>query len=186
MHRHIRALVKLLQDTFGSAEICGAEIGVAGGRTSEALLRDLPNLHLTMIDPWVPWKLTRKWERGGERQAAERLAAESRTVFANSRRRIWRMVSLEGAARIEDDSLDFAFIDGDHCYAAVLLDIGAWAGKVKSGGLLVGHDYVDPLPTKYKASRYPHGVKQAVDQCVAERQWDLRRDPATWLWWVQL
>lgn len=49
--------------------------------------------------------------------------------------------SVEVAKTYEDDSLDFVFIDGDHRYECVLEDINAWLPKVKSGGVLAGHDY---------------------------------------------
>jgi len=49
--------------------------------------------------------------------------------------------SLEMASTYEDDSLDFVFIDGDHRYEFVKADIEAWLPKVKSGGILAGHDY---------------------------------------------
>jgi predicted O-methyltransferase YrrM len=49
--------------------------------------------------------------------------------------------SIELSKTYEDDSLDFVFIDGDHSYEAVKADIQAWLPKVKSNGLLAGHDY---------------------------------------------
>lgn len=45
------------------------------------------------------------------------------------------------AKQYEDDSLDFVFIDGDHRYECVLEDINAWLPKIKSGGVIAGHDY---------------------------------------------
>ena len=35
--------------------ITGAEVGVFGGHTSEALLREFPQLKLLMVDPWRPY-----------------------------------------------------------------------------------------------------------------------------------
>jgi len=49
--------------------------------------------------------------------------------------------SVQMAATYEDDSLDFVFIDGDHRYECVKADVEAWLPKVKSGGILAGHDY---------------------------------------------
>tara|TARA_R110000868_G_scaffold140124_2_gene355437 strand:+ start:1125 stop:1706 length:582 start_codon:yes stop_codon:yes gene_type:complete len=40
-----------------------------------------------------------------------------------------------------DASLDFVFIDADHSYEGVLEDIQLWHPKVKTGGVLAGHDY---------------------------------------------
>lgn len=52
-----------------------------------------------------------------------------------------RGYSVEIAKTYQDDSLDFVFIDGDHRYECVAEDIKAWLPKVKSGGILSGHDY---------------------------------------------
>ena len=49
--------------------------------------------------------------------------------------------SVEIAKTYTDKSLDFVFIDGDHRYKFVKADILAWLPKVKSGGILAGHDY---------------------------------------------
>jgi hypothetical protein len=47
-----------------------------------------------------------------------------------------------GAAELYDDaSLDMVFVDADHRYECVRSDIEAWRSKVRSGGLLCGHDY---------------------------------------------
>jgi hypothetical protein len=63
--------------------------------------------------------------------------------------------SWEAAEDFEDGSVDFVFIDADHAYESTLKDIRAWLPKIRKGGILAGHDYVE----KWK------GVKQAVDEC---------------------
>jgi predicted O-methyltransferase YrrM len=49
--------------------------------------------------------------------------------------------STAGAARYADRSLDFVFIDADHTTPKVTADVQAWLPKVKSGGVLAGHDW---------------------------------------------
>ncbi len=63
--------------------------------------------------------------------------------------------SIEAAKDFEDKSIDVCFIDAGHTYEEVLQDIDAWLPKVKSGGILCGHDY---LPKTWM------GVVQAVDE----------------------
>lgn len=48
--------------------------------------------------------------------------------------------SVSAASLIRDRSLDLVFIDGDHSYGAVQQDILAWMPKIKSGGIICGHD----------------------------------------------
>lgn len=55
-----------------------------------------------------------------------------------------RLPSLEAAKNYADKSLDFVFIDAAHDYENVYADISAWLPKVKSGGILSGHDWHHP------------------------------------------
>ncbi len=57
----------------------------------------------------------------------------------------------------KDKSIDFVFIDGDHSYDAVIKDIKAWLPKIKTGGILSGHDYEIP------------SVKKACHDVLGER-----------------
>lgn len=49
--------------------------------------------------------------------------------------------SVEAAGCYRDASLEFVFIDADHTYEGVKRDIQAWLPKIKSGGILAGHDF---------------------------------------------
>lgn len=43
----------------------------------------------------------------------------------------------------EDESIDFLFIDGDHHYESVKTDLTNWFPKIRSGGIISGHDYTE-------------------------------------------
>jgi len=45
--------------------------------------------------------------------------------------------------KIPDGSIDICFIDADHRYSFVYEDIKLMIPKMKSGGIMVGHDYED-------------------------------------------
>jgi len=51
------------------------------------------------------------------------------------------MDSLDAAKLYEDNSIDFIFIDADHKYDPVVKEIKAFMPKLKSGGIMAGHDY---------------------------------------------
>lgn len=63
------------------------------------------------------------------------------------------MQSTEAARLYDDASVDFVFLDADHSYEAVAADIAAWWPKVKSGGVLAGHDFAASWPGVQRAVR---------------------------------
>jgi len=52
-----------------------------------------------------------------------------------------KMSSVQASSLYEDKSIDFVFIDACHEYECVKEDIVHWLPKIKSGGLIAGHDY---------------------------------------------
>lgn len=126
----------------------GAEIGVRRGRYSELLLKTVPGLTLFLIDPWE--KIGNKYTEERQEQFLEMV--QKRVAGFNAK--IIRKTSMEALRDVEDRSLDFVFIDGDHHYDFVAPDIIFWSKKVKSGGIISVHDY-------YRTAW--NGVVEAVD-----------------------
>jgi hypothetical protein len=145
----------------------GAEIGVKTGKFSEHLLRGWKGEQLISIDPWLSDDPEAYVDRSNVSQDEfERYFNETKDRLAvfGARSKIWRLTSVEAAAKVADRSLDFVYIDARHDYESVLEDLNAWFGKVKAGGIFAGHDYVDGM--------LPQGdfrVKSAVDEFFAER-----------------
>lgn len=52
-----------------------------------------------------------------------------------------RLDSISASRNYDNNSLDFVFIDAAHDYKSVVEDIEAWLPKVKTTGILAGHDY---------------------------------------------
>jgi predicted O-methyltransferase YrrM len=59
-----------------------------------------------------------------------------------------RANSIEAAPLFDDGSLDAVFVDGSHIYPDVLADIDAYLPKIRSGGLILGHDLHD-VPSRF-------------------------------------
>jgi|APGre2960657444_1045066.scaffolds.fasta_scaffold00584_8 predicted O-methyltransferase YrrM len=54
-----------------------------------------------------------------------------------------KTTSKEFVKEIADGSLDFVYIDGDHSYNSCKEDINMWLPKIKQGGIIAGHDYLE-------------------------------------------
>jgi len=124
----------------------GAEIGVYAGETLHALLKHCRRLTMIAVDPLEPQRLTLDslGDDGTKYRntdwAALRKEMQKRCNRWPDRLTWHKMRSQEAAAKIEEDSLDFVFIDADHAQASVEQDIMAWTPKIKRGGWLTGHD----------------------------------------------
>ena len=159
--------------------VTGVEIGVFAGQLSALLLSNRPEMILHMVDSWGDYDPS---PMASGDYHAELSPTEQETYLkmtmravdpAGSRGIIHCRKSVHVANDIQDD-LDFVFIDSDPSYDGCHADIQAWAGKVRPGGLLCGHDYdnVD----------FPQwGVKRAVDEFVAANGLELELgDNFTW------
>jgi hypothetical protein len=165
MIAHQAQLVELFERL--PASFRGAEIGVHQGMTSEILLRHFSGLFLHMVDSWTThppdsaYYLSEdensRWTKA--QQDEFKAQAISRTDFARTRRKVHHCSSREAAGAIEPRSLDFVFLDAGHDYSSVVEDILIWWPKVKSGGLLTGHDY-----GHRKEAANLFGVSQAVNE----------------------
>lgn len=123
----------------------GAEIGVKEGKYSEEILYYWRGQLLYSIDPWKEFGEDYKDTANVAQQQHEIFNQETRFRLARfgDRSKILRLTSEEGSREIKDGELDFAYLDAQHHYEAVKQDIELWYPKVKSGGILCGHDYYD-------------------------------------------
>ncbi len=72
-----------------------------------------------------------------------------------------KKTSVSALKDIEWRSLDFVYIDGNHKYGAVAMDLSLWSSRVKKGGIIAGHDYYSRI-----GKRRNRGVKYAVEGFV--------------------
>ena len=60
-------------------------------------------------------------------------------------------------------SLDFVYIDADHRFPFVAEDLYYWYWRVKRGGIIAGHDYLDTRPGEAHRSIQ---IQSAVDAFI--------------------
>ena len=132
----------------------GAEIGIWQGDTFFYLLENCPSLTMVGVDKWQAYdgfgdKFTTGHKDYNDPKLFAQMISNKQYVqkkvkdFGN-RARILCMCSLSAAEHVDDKCLDFVFIDADHRASFVRADIAAWRPKLKEGGKIIGHDYIQP------------------------------------------
>ena len=137
------------------------------GKYSDWLLSRWRGKELVSVDPWLSMDPDEYVDRSNVPQAEfERFYRETcaRLARHGARSSIWRITSVEAAAKVPDGSLDFVYIDARHDYASVTEDLEAWYPKLRPGAVFAGHDYVDG--EFLQGSFY---VKSAVDEFFGRR-----------------
>ena len=159
----------------------GAEIGVAEGTFSAAILESAEPRELHLIDPWSHVESGSDPLQGsGHLEGIDRALggtfappaanAQGDVAFAGvaarfegeTRVRLHRQFSYKAAGGFPDGFFDFAYIDGDHHYEFVLRDLQDFAAKLKPGGLMFGHDFFEDAFAREKH----YGVIEAVNAFV--------------------
>jgi len=142
----------------------GVEVGVQLGLFSEQILQRWPRGTLISVDPWRAFgedydDIANVEQAGHDARYA---ATVRRLARFGQRSEIWRMTGDEAAARLAPHSLDFVYLDARHDRAAVDADLRAWFDRVRPGGIIAGHDYVDG-----QLAAGAFGVRSAVDAFFA-------------------
>lgn len=116
------------------------ELGCWRGRSSYALWSGACTEDFTVVDTFGGTP--------GEETAFEDCGLQAMIDFTNNMMdrfdsvpNIIRGDSTESAIKFKDGSVDFLFIDGDHSTEKLEADIRAWIPKIRSQGLMAGHDY---------------------------------------------
>jgi hypothetical protein len=122
-----------------------AEVGVWKGEFARHLLSTCPSIEsYTLIDSWrhldgwnKPFNISDEEFEDVYCQAMDAVA------FAREKVRVLRGTTLEVRDQIEDQSLDFAYIDGDHSLRGIVVDAMSMWPKLREGGVLAGDDFTD-------------------------------------------
>lgn len=120
-----------------------AEVGVQAGVFSRRIL-DTWGGELLMVDFWGPIPGYEDIANVSQLEH-QKLLEQAQQVEKDfqPKARILRGLSVEAAQQVPPHSLDFVYLDADHSYKGVTEDLKAWIGKVRPGGAIGGHDYID-------------------------------------------
>jgi hypothetical protein len=133
------------------------EIGVDNGDFSKHILKKSNPKKLFLIDPWIEMLDIQNINQNHSKKydtVKEMFSKDPRVV-------ILKKSSSEALTDIDDGSIDWIYIDGDHKYESCLADLQNYADKVKDDGYICGHDWV----TRPKKG---FGINQAVEDFIKE------------------
>lgn len=153
----------------------GCEIGVSFGTHCKKILERTEVEKLYGIDPYLNYgdptntSMPDLWFDVFYYKVSDKLAG------FGSRFELIRDFSTHALLKFKDESLDFAFLDANHTFKAVMEDLKAIWPKVRAGGIIAGDDYATCHP----------GVPLAVDAFFKERGLEVHTDSKQKrFWWV--
>lgn len=154
----------------------GVEVGVFQGEYTEVLAKS--GLQIYGVDPWMYYRDYSEPERKNWMEINYGITTKRLAPYQNVK--ILRKTSMEAVQDFEDESIDFVYIDGNHRFKYVADDLWEWTRKVKTGGIISGHDYayfkhhyfgggcqvrevVDAFVTSYHLNFWVLGSYRALD-----------------------
>lgn len=137
----------------------GAEVGVEQGIYSKVLLENNKELKLYCIDPWKAYDGYREHV---SQEKLDKFVEITKQRLENYNYEIVRDFSPEVANKFKDEFFDFVYVDGNHDLPHAVNDICAWWPKVRKGGILAGHDYINRSNPKL-GMHVPQAIKAFMD-----------------------
>jgi hypothetical protein len=157
---------------FSHVKGIGVEVGTFEGYNAVNVLKYCKLDKLYCVDPYRPYVDTigglgdfyqETWD-AIHAKVVDRLGGMAEVI---------RKPSLDAVVDFSDSSLDFVYLDGDHSGDNVLKEIYAWLPKVKTGGLLGGHDCLEG------------GVMQAITEWnISHPEYDEKIYSQSNDWWL--
>jgi hypothetical protein len=137
-----------------------AELGVDEGLFSKEIIQKCEPKKLHLIDAWDSKQYTiEKMEITKQNLKKELM---DNTIYFHQG---FSFVELE---KLEDNYFDWVYIDTDHSYETTKKELNICLKKIKTDGLITGHDYVTRCYNNF--TRY--GVVEAVNEFCLENNWE--------------
>lgn len=137
------------------------EVGAWYGKSSAFMAVEIANsgkqITFDVVDHWKG-----SWEHQEGGPAADANVVQDQDIFEHFSKNIAparafinpiKLDSQTAAARYKDDSLDLVFLDAAHDFADVTADLNAWFPKVRTQGIIAGHDFTASWPGVVRAVR---------------------------------
>lgn len=138
-----------------------AEIGVNQGDFSRKILEVTKPIKLHLIDVWGSERYHDGLAEGVKKKFADEIASDQ--VEIN------RGFSTEVLPGFRDGTFDWVYIDSAHTYEVTRDELAVLNSKVKEGGFICGHDYINSC----WRNAVKYGVVEAVHEFCVKEGWEL-------------
>lgn len=153
----------------------GVEIGVAWGQNIVGYCE--AGLEVYGVDPWDAHTdedefrpiISIDGKYGRTVDGVYQLAKERTEKYPNCH--LMKMTSNDALEQFPDRSLDFVYIDGNHSFGYVAMDLMKWCRKVKKGGIIAGHDYFSHNPVTQRKYRGIGSIVRAFAEAYDFENW---------------
>mmetsp|Transcript_94723 Transcript_94723/g.253357 ORF Transcript_94723/g.253357 Transcript_94723/m.253357 type:complete len:251 (+) Transcript_94723:58-810(+) len=121
------------------------EVGVQSGENAMNFLSSWAGAELVLVDSWTHVPSLDYIDIANVDQGRMEVLHDytQQRCQAEERARIVRTWSDAAASEVAPESVDFVYLDARHDWHGVVSDLVSWWPKVKVGGILAGHDFVD-------------------------------------------
>lgn len=138
-----------------------AELGVDKGNFSEEILKRTQPNTLHLIDVWNSERYHKGLKTVVETKFEKEI--ESKKIILNLG------LSTEVSDQFPDAYFDWIYIDTEHSYQVTKAELEKYASKMKPGGIIAGHDYINGIWT----TMIRYGVIEAVCEFCVKNNWEM-------------
>jgi hypothetical protein len=161
---------RLLNEIKPKGKIVGVEVGLWKADFALLMLKENKRLHWFGVDPYTEYgrkyRKQKQWDGIYDKVVNKMKPYKKRFMLI-------RALSSE-AVRFIPDGVDFVFIDGNHDPDMVYNDLLLYEKKVRPGGIMAGHDYMQ---------RVAEPVNDYVKKFDRKLFIDASFDPCGVFWW---
>ena len=194
----VDTMIKIVREKFNDKKISVCEIGVRYGESTATILHYLNVENYFAIDPFESYE---DYEHDGFNKIAKQLGTDLliqdylkniSNYVGDCNLKLINDYSDKAHKLIDENSIDFCFVDGNHSYEYVLRDLKNYFPKLRTGAIMAGDDYFmrhfsnDTLNTLNEGDYPTKMVFEAVNEFCEKNNLKLqttglhRGYPSTW------
>jgi predicted O-methyltransferase YrrM len=172
-----RHSVRFAKSYFNNRPITVVEIGTYKGENALNMLKELNVKKLYVIDPYQSYEEYKKRDSETSEKGLPKMYQDTQKKLRKYRDKVIFIRKFSDDAVKEIPEADFIYIDGNHDYEYVKRDIDNYFPKVKSNGILAGHDIVNKKFNKdILRALFEFSSKTKIIPTISRTDWWIVKD----------